>query len=286
MDWPKSLVASIAERRCIVFLGAGASAGCIDPATGMRPPNWAMLLQEALPLVRDPAIPALALGMIAREQYLDAAELIFPRIEPATARTFFRQRLAFPKYTPSKIHEVMIDLDPKIVVTTSYDEIYDDYCMSGGAGDGYSVRRYYEDNVLDDIRSTARVVIKPHGCITDVSKMVLTRSQYFIARARHPGFFAVLDSLSLVNTLLFIGYGLSDPDMQLLLESAQLSAPARHPHYAVVASTRHPAISQAIRNTYNVSLLEYDARGGDHSQVPAALTELRDLVLSYRSMYL
>ena len=285
MDWPNSLVAEIAERRCIVFLGAGASVGCTDLTTGIRPPNWPTLLHDAMALVHDAAIPPLASDMIDREQYLDAAELIFSRVEAAEARTFFRQRFAIPKYTQSEIHEVVLDLDPKIVITTNYDEVYDNYCVSGGADDGYSIRRYYEDSVLDEIRSTARIVIKAHGCITDTSKMVLTRSQYFLARASHPGFFAILDSLFLVNTLLFIGYSLSDPDIHLVLESAQLSVPARHPHYAVVASGRHPAISQAIRNTYNVKLLEYDAPGGDHSQGLAALKELRDLVLSYRSTY-
>ena len=115
--------------------------------------------------------------------------------------------------------------------------------------------------------------------------MVLTRSQYFHARAKHPGFFALLDSLFLVNTLLFVGYSLSDPDIALILETAQLSIPSRHPHYALVPSGRHPAISQAIRNTYNVKLLEYDNPLNDHSEGLAAIKEFRDLVQSYRATY-
>lgn len=285
MDWPSSLVAEIAERRCIIFLGAGASAGSHDPATGARPPDWPTLLRDAMPLTYDIAITPLAEQMIVREQFLDAAELIFSRVEPAEARTFFRQRFLTPNYQPSALHELIVELDPKIVITTNYDEIYDDFCVSGGADAGYSVRRYYDDNVLDEIRSTARVVLKAHGCITETSKMVLTRSQYFAARARYPGFFSILGSLFLCNTLLFIGYGLSDPDIALVLESAQISVPALHPHYALVASGRHPAIAQAMKNTYNVKLLEYDNPTGDHSVGLDALRELRDLVQSYRSTY-
>lgn len=285
MDWPDSLVAEVAERRCIVFLGAGASAGCVDPASGVRPPGWEQLLRDALAIVRDPDIPALVNALVAKEQYLDAAEIIFSRIEAADARNFFRARFYTPHYEKSEVHELVLELDPKIVITTNYDEIYDSFCASGAARDGYSVRRYYEDNVLDEIRSTARLVLKAHGCITDTSKMVLTRSQYFLARSKHPGFFAVLDSLFLVNTLLFIGYSLSDPDIALVLETAQLSVPARHPHYALVPSGRHAAITQAMRSTYNVRLLEYPAPGGDHSAGLAALRELRDLVNSYRATY-
>lgn len=285
MDWPNSLIAEIAERRCIIFLGAGASAACVDPATGTRPPGWLKLLEDAMALVGDAAIPPLARELLAKEQYLDAAELIFSRIEAAEARNFFRTRFDIPNYAKSEIHEIVLDLDPKILITTNYDQIYDDYCASGAARDGYTVRKYYDDSVLDEIRSTARLVIKAHGCITDTSKMVLTRSQYFHARSNYPGFFSILDSLFLVNTLLFIGYSLSDPDIGLVLETAQLSVPSRHPHYALVTSGRHAAISQAIRNTYNVKLLEYDAPGNDHSQGVAALKELRDLVQSYRSTY-
>lgn len=285
MEWPNSLVAEIAERRCIIFLGSGASASCIDPANGQKPPTWVALLNEAMGLVRDQDIPAIARKLIEQEKYLDAAELIFSRVESAEARTFYRQRFAIPKYEPSQIHEIVLELDPKLVITTNYDEIYDNFCRSGEAGDGYSVRRYYEDSVLDEIRSTARIVIKAHGCITDTSKMVLTRSQYFRARADYPGFFSILDSLFLVNTLLFIGYSFADPDIQLVLESAQLTVPSRHPHYALVSSGRHQAISAAIRSTYNVKLLEYNAPDHDHSEGIQALSELKDLVLSYRSTY-
>ena len=162
MDWPNSLIAEVAERRCIIFLGAGASAGSVDPATGLRPPGWQRLLQDALAMVADLAIPPLANALIAKEQYLDAAELIFSRIEAAEARTFFRARFDIPNYTKSEVHEAVLELDPKIVITTNYDEIYDDYCAGGAARDGYTVRRYYDDSVLDEVRSTARLVIKAH----------------------------------------------------------------------------------------------------------------------------
>lgn len=243
------------------------------------------MLRDALATVRDTGIAPLVNDMLAKEQYLDAAEVVFSRIEAADARNFFRSRFYTPHYDKSEIHELVLELDPKIVVTTNYDEIYDDYCAGGAARDGYSVRKYYEDNVLDEIRSTARLVLKAHGCITDTSKMVLTRSQYFHARARHPGFFAILESLFLVNTLLFVGYGLADPDISLVLESAQLSVPSRHPHYALMAAGRHDAVTKAMRDTYNIRVLEYDAPGNDHSQATEALRELRDLVNSYRATY-
>lgn len=285
INWPESLVAEIAERRCIIFLGAGASVSCVDPATNLHPPDWNRLLREALESVGESDIKPLVDEMLRKEQYLDAAEVIFSHIEPADARNFFRSRFYTPHYEKSEIHELILELDPKIVITTNYDQIYDDYCANGDARDGYSIRKYYEDNVLDEIRSTARLVLKAHGCITETSKMVLTRSEYFNARAKHPGFFSILESLFLVNTLLFVGYGLTDPDISLILESAQLSAPSRHPHYALMAAGRHTAVMQAIRKTYNIKVLEYDAPKNNHQQAIVALRELRDLVNSFRATF-
>jgi hypothetical protein len=285
MDWPPSLVAEVAERRCIIFLGAGASAACRDPATHAQPPGWKSLLNEAIAELAAADTRRLARRLLAREHFLDAAELIFSGVQDATSRAFFRQRFGTPRFAPSEIHEIVRDIDPKIVITTNYDTVYDEYCRHGNARDGYSVCRYYEKNVLDEIRSSARLVIKAHGCISDTSQMVLTRSQYFKARSGHPQFFSILDGLFRVNTLLFVGYGLADPDIALVLESAHISVPSRHSHYALVPQGRHPAIARAIKDTYNVTLLEYPTPGGTHEAGLTALRELRDLVESHRSTY-
>ncbi len=285
MDWPDPLVAELAERRCILFLGAGASAASSD-SDGNRPPTWTRLLEEACDLVSDTAVVDLAQQLIQKEQMLDAAEVVFSRIEAAEIRTFLRERLLVPQYQPSTIHQVALDLDPKVLITTNYDRIYDEFCTQGSARDGYSIRNYYDANVLDEIRSTARVVIKAHGCITDTNRIVLTRSQYFQARAENRGFYEILDSLFLVNTLLFVGYSVADPDIQLVLENAHIHFPSRHPHYALVPEGRHEALRESMRRTYNLRLLEYDAPEGDHAEGLRCLEELRDNVLSYRSTYL
>ena len=92
MDWPESLVAELAERRCLMFIGSGASAACTTSA-GQRPPAWRGLLDGALPLVRSAETRRVAELLIERDQLLDAAEVIFSGIEPAEIRTFLRASL-------------------------------------------------------------------------------------------------------------------------------------------------------------------------------------------------
>ena len=76
IKWPKALIVEIAERRCIIFMGAGASASCISADGVTRPPDWETLLREALQLVRNDSDQKCAQELIGQKAYLDAAQII------------------------------------------------------------------------------------------------------------------------------------------------------------------------------------------------------------------
>jgi hypothetical protein len=262
-------------------MGAGASAGSISQDGNHYPPTWKELLLDMVELVevyhRDYAIK-----LIDKEQYLDAAQVIFDKSNSADRTRFLRETFDAPKYQASAIHKLIYNLDPKIVITTNYDQIYEDYCRQGQGVQGFNVSRYYEGHVLNDIRSDIRCILKAHGCMSDPTRIVMTRSSYFEARRNHLSFYAVLDALFLTNTLLFIGAGLSDPDIQLILENANLSTPSDNHHYALVPDGRHRSIVSAIKNTSNIVLLEYE--DGHHEKAEEALEVLRERVESHRAL--
>ena len=282
ISWPKSLIAEIAERRCIIVMGAGASTGCISADGSIHPPDWETLLKSALQLVRNNSDTEFAERLINDKKYLDAAQIIADNVDSANFTKFLKDRLVTPNFSPSEIHKIIHDLDLKIVLTTNYDDIYDRYCLQVSANRGHNVCRYYEDHAINDIRSTTRLILKAHGCVSDPTKMVMTRASYFEARRTHSSFYAILDALFLTNTLLFVGCSLSDPDIQLVLENANISAPSHHSHYALVESGRHPSIVNAIKNTYNIVLLEYPE--GQHDEAEEALRALKDEVLAFRAL--
>jgi hypothetical protein len=112
--------------------------------------------------------------------------------------------------------------------------------------------------------------------VSSPQQIVLSRSSYYRAKRDHPGFYEVLDALFLTNTLLFIGCSLTDPDIQLVLENVNLSAPSAHPHYALVEKARHRALKSAIKTAHNIELIEYPV--GEHHVGTDALSALRDKV--------
>lgn len=280
-QWPPSLVKELAERRCILILGAGVSASS-QTDSGERPPLWPPFLRDASALL-DKQDKAYVEDLISRDQFLDAAEIIVQRTNPPDFSEFVRRVFVEPRFKVSDVHRIIAALDAKIVLTTNYDTLYEDYCSTALNAQAYNVSRYYDAHALNDIRSTTRVILKAHGCVTDPTKIILSRTQYFDAHKDYVQFFNLLDALFLTNTLLFIGCGLDDPGIVILLENANLRTQTQHPHYALVEAGRHDALVSALQTTTNLKLIQYDH--AQHSQVPTRLKELESLVSEFRATH-
>lgn len=281
IKWPDTLSTELAERRCIVFMGAGVSMGSSSASGKDHPPNWENFLKGALPAVSKVADRNYAKKLVAAKQFLDAAEVITECCDHADFDQYLRRTFVQPRFVASEMHKIILEMDPKIVITTNYDQIYDHYCNSGIAQSGYNVANYTDNFVVENIRSRVRLIIKAHGCVSDPRNIVLSRSSYYRARRDYPGFYDVLDALFLTNTLLFVGCSLTDPDIQLVLENVNISAPSSHPHYALVEKSDHRSIRAAIKTTHNIELVEYPK--GAHDLALRALTCLKDRVIEARS---
>ena len=273
IEWPGTLVDELADRRAIV-------SGCrglrrMQRRSWRRNPSHLASITEPREAagITDAGDLAYVEELVSKELLLDAAEIIFTKVSPPERRKFFRKQLAEPNFIPSEVHQLIQELDAKIVITTNYDQIYEKQCNAGVVGHGYSVRAYHDDDLLNEIRSPDNLIVKAHGCVNHTEKIVVTRSDYFEARRSHWEFYNILDSLLLVNTILFLGCNLNDPDIQLVLENAHIAARCQHPHYALVPKGHHPAIRTAIKNTYNIELHEYEYVSGsnDHSAFVEAI---------------
>lgn len=280
---PKALTRELAERRCIIFLGAGASAGC-PGNKGQKPPTWKSFLTDAANnLVTEQQDQAVAIKLIGEGSYLNAAEIIFSDTNIADAKDFFKENFLTPKYNPKSVQEAVHKLDQKIVITTNYDIIYEKQCGPIDGENGYIVKRYYDDGILDEVRSPNRLIIKAHGCVKEPEKIILTRSQYYKIKKEYPLFYNALNSLFLTHTVLFIGCSLNDPDIQLILENTNIAVPCNHPHYAIMAEGEHSAIKKSIKSAYNIEYIEYDNKDSSHQGLTELLNEYSKNVEALRA---
>ncbi|MCW2114432.1 SIR2 family protein [Bradyrhizobium elkanii] len=284
MIWPETLAREIVKERCIFFLGAGISASSVGPA-GNSPPTWKEFLAAACDLVTDTDLRKEIEKLIAERKYLVALQAIKDNSDRARYHDFLNRNFNAP-YQPSRLHEIIYDLDSRIVLTANFDKIYEGYCLSYRPGGKplHKVIDYTSEALADELRDNTRLLIRAHGSINDVRQMIFTRSEYHAAKRRYGSFYEILKALFITNTIVFLGCGMDDPDILLLLEDVHILGRHEKPHYALVRSGE--ANSVTIKDwleTYNVKVLEY---GPKYEDLVPALDQLLELVNNERAGYI
>lgn len=291
IDWSQHshLIEELASKRAIIFVGSGISAGALSKKEPkIAPPTWKNLLEKA----RDKFLGAqedkvFVTELISKGQLLDAAEIIFDTVSPPARHAFFTTEFATPNYEPCLTHKVIQDINTKVVITTNYDQIYEQQCGALVAGQGFKVCKYTDDNLLNSIRYKDNVIIKAHGCVSQTENIVLTRSDYFKMKRDFSQFYNILNSLLMVNTVLFLGCSMSDPDIQLVLENTTISAPSNYAHYAIMPQGVHASLSKSMEKSYNIKIIEYELdEDGGHSKLTEYLNDLQILVAEQRPIML
>jgi hypothetical protein len=278
--WPKSLIHEIAARRCIFFLGAGVSASA-TANDGNRPKTWAEFLEEACRLIVAESKKRIVKKLIKERKYLLALQGICDEVNPSEYRDLLNRHFNNLSYQPSALHQYIYQLDLRIVITTNFDRIYERYCLQAANTEAYKIIDYHSSDLIDEIRSDTRLIIKAHGSIDNISKMIFTRAEYHRAKSASPHFYEILKAVFLTHTVIFLGCSLEDPDVQLLLEEVKITGSSERPHYAIIRRRSQDVLTLADwRKTYNICVLEY---GPSHDNLSEGLRELIELVEAERA---
>jgi SIR2-like domain len=269
VKWPEEVVESIARRRTVLYLGAGVSKNSIG-RDDKRPATWAEFLD--LCIARCPPPTGHIRRLLNREDYLTACEVLKARLDEDFARVI-KEEFADPKYKPAAIHEEIFKLDVNIVATPNVDKIYDTYAQAASSNT-VKIKQYHDDDVASVCRERSRIVLKVHGTIDQPSKMIFTRSEYARSRVAYGAFYEVLRALLVTNTFVFLGCGIADPDIRLLLEQGAHMHSFSKPHYVVMPKgTIHQEVQAALRASMNVKVIQYNPADG-HAELTRAVGEL------------
>lgn len=113
---------------------------------------------------------------------------------------------------PNLINYKILELMPKHIITTNYDDLFES-CVSPNAL-FYDV--VYSDKQL--LSATKKhYILKMHGSIEDINSIVLKEEDYFKFSEKHPAIETFIKSLLIDHTILFLGYSLSDMDLNLII---------------------------------------------------------------------
>ncbi|EOC0002878.1 SIR2 family protein [Cronobacter turicensis] len=287
MSWSESLAREIAENRCIFHLGSGLSCQSVDD-DGARPLSWSELLKQLKEnTLQDQGMKTLVEEFLTERKYLDAAEIIRTKGRADEFHRIIKHEFFDRRFMVSNSHRTIVEISPKIIATTNYDSIVEDALIEKGGRNSFVSFEHTTNGLIDAVRSPSTILFKFHGCAQHPRDIILSRSDYFKLRDKHRTSFDILTALYKINTVLFIGCGIEDPDINLLLENVRLEAGESSPSYALVGSLSYAAkIKDSIKTQYNIELVIYQQQDSkDHSQLEVLLSELNLKVLEVKAKY-
>lgn len=201
----EQLAQAIRQENAILFVGAGVSA-----SLGL--PTWDDLIgkmADDLGYNREVFLTLgnhLTLGEFYRLQMND-------RIGPLRSWMDVNWHSNEVDIASSRIHNLIIDLNFKLIYTTNYDR----WLEKAHDAREVSYTRIANVNDIARIKKSDVQIVKFHGDFDDDASIVLTETDYF----RRMGFSDPIDikfqADALAKSILFIGYSASDPNIRLIL---------------------------------------------------------------------
>lgn len=115
--WPDNLVEELAYRRCLIFLGSGISATAKNDK-GESPDTWGEFLNNIKAKMKNPTPEDTAFveDMLQKQNYLLALQAIADLCDSGEYSNYLKNQYLRGRYKHSKVHELIKDLDSKIVV--------------------------------------------------------------------------------------------------------------------------------------------------------------------------
>jgi len=286
IEIPNDLVKAIRDHRCVLFAGSGLSRGAIQgngEPKEVALPTWDGLLIELLNRATtlnyiSPREAGNLRKAVKEGKYLFVAQTI-RRI--LGARAFYdalEEIFRNPNLKPTRRHHLITQIPFLAVVTTNYDKLLESvYATQGDIPATYT----HQDapDVIAALSHEKFFILKAHGDIDRKDTIILSEKDYRDVVYREPGYRAALNTIFITKTVFFVGAGLSDVDVKLILESVSEVFGGRGPiHYALVP-WGEAADSEVMhwRDFFGIHLIRYKATQG-HPEVDAFLAELRAAV--------
>ncbi len=276
--FPQQLVDAIARGNAIVVVGAGASV-----AHGL--PTWAELL-KLLILECKKQTPNFEdedelLRLLKGGHLIDVADACKKALNESAYRDFIQKTFRPANRKRSQLHKAILDIPFSAAITTNYDTLLERehqsiYSQSEG------VPIYTHRNTAHLAQLTASrsfYILKIHGHVDDIESVILSRGDYHRLIHNNPAFKSTISNIIGSKTLVFIGYSLNDPDLNLLLsEHVTMFRGFSSRHFAFLAKPGK-VLSSSLADNFNITAISYDP-ADNHAALKRILKDLLSAVLN------
>ncbi|MFL5344976.1 MAG: SIR2 family protein [Hyalangium sp.] len=274
---PGLLVRYIQQKRCVVFVGAGLSAGA-----GL--PTWKGLLLKGI----DELVGSLPEGESHQEELrnlveygklLEVAEFCKDKLG-AAYHQFLTDQVRGDQAQVPAAHDVLMHLPFSAWVTTNYDKLLERAYSHRKGGFPKTLTHMDTEALGRLLFDGGEFILKAHGDIDRPETVVLTSRDYSEIIHANPAFNEAFTGLLLTKALFFVGYSLSDPDFRLLMDRQLTHFKGFVPERYALMTGVGPVEQDVLWRTARIRIISYENQSKQHAEVLQFLEALKAAVLA------
>lgn len=177
-------------------------------------------------------------------------------------------------------HEMIVSTAYNHIITTNYDSLLEDAAKKLGyyklLTSSYSYVDYQAISAA--IYSGDTAIIHAHGKIADIKldQFVLTKQDYLSIMKHNPGFRYIINTIFITNSVLFVGYGGSDPHFEDIIDdlNATLNWRGKNPLlpkcYIMMIKDKATPIREFLSDSNRVDIIVFN----NYNEMKQFLSEL------------
>lgn len=274
---PTGLVQAIIENRCVAMVGLGLS----------RPagfPDWEGLLHQMMEWYESHVGELSNLNEL--EEYIKQGELLLVADElrellgPSEFVHFMASVFKKRDSQPTDAHSLLTKLNFSAVLTTNYDNLIESAYTIASSGSQPLIFTHTDHTELSrTLNSGEFYILKMHGTIDRISTVKMGTRDYRELMYNNLNYKRHIGNIFSSKVVLFIGFGMRDPDLIFTLDELQVVSQGIVPgYYALMDETTFPPVKQrAFKRNYGIKPIMYKASSTNHPEVAEFLTELKAL---------
>jgi hypothetical protein len=280
----ESLIQILDKRKVVLYAGSG-----LSKQYNTQFPDWKTFIRKMIKEISrniDSDTRTSIRGLITKGKLLDAAELSRRRMSPNNYIKFMQETFEKPLFLRGKLrsHKILSELPFAAIVTTNYDQLLERSFEKSNKeipvytqNDSPSLGTLLQPLRNPDAQKPV-FLLKAHGDLTKPETWVLTSDDYRKIIMRNPAYRLLMRTLLTQFSMLFVGFSLSDPDFQLLLQDVMDAFEGEMPDHFMLTPNLSCVEQEVLYRTYRVRVIPY----GDWNKMPQILTEINDVLLKGR----
>jgi hypothetical protein len=276
----KELRDAIYRGKCILLVGSGLSVQA-QTEDGEHPPDWKGLLERMILWCSERGLvdqeTAEGIHILIDEGFLIEAgqEIEEHLLKNQQQHQCLREALLCDQAKVSEIHRLVAEIPFRAYLTTNYDTFIEAaYSMVKGK----FLARFYETSIQNAIteyreREDRPFILKLHGDIDNPDSIILGDRGFERLLHSASNYWRDLEKLLALSSILFIGFGKSDHDLEGFLNKIDVFNKSNR-HWMVVPESHLPVLkAKRLREEKGIRIIQYKD-DETHSELVKFLKEL------------